>query len=61
MMSNKRAFVLLDQFRDALPDTPALAFLSSRPLSCVAGIFTILRCCWAGHTIVTLNDQVPRQ
>lgn len=59
MMSNKRAFVLLDQFREPLPDTPGVVFMSSRPLSCLAGIFSLLRCCWAGHTVVTLNDQEP--
>ncbi|KAK3924752.1 Luciferin 4-monooxygenase [Frankliniella fusca] len=59
MLSNKRAFVLLDQFREPLPDAPGVVFLSSRPLSCLAGVFSLLRCCWAGHTVVTLNDREP--
>ncbi|KAJ1529551.1 hypothetical protein ONE63_006323 [Megalurothrips usitatus] len=58
MLSNKRAFVLLDQFREPLPDSPGAALLSSRPLSSLAGLFSLLRCCWAGHTVVTLNDLV---
>ncbi|XP_034250468.1 luciferin 4-monooxygenase-like [Thrips palmi] len=57
MLSNKRAFVLLDQFREPLPDAPGVSFMASRPLSCLAGVFSLLRCCWAGHTVVSLNDQ----
>ena len=57
MLSNKRALVLLDLFREPLSDAAAVV-LSSRPLCCVAGVFSLLRCCWAGHSVVALNDQV---